>query len=388
MREPSGFHFLLDFGLRGFGQRYGFFLPRPVVFRFGRFSRGRRLDGISQGHRHDECEGVVARFTDRKNLNNLARRFELEAHRARADDREVLAQVACLQADHDGRALVGDVERLLRRTLLVALSFMYEVRAGMYEQLHATRGTIDSYRKAGEIAGTVHSEHPEMAQAMRNSSSSHWFLGLALDREGDYRGAIENFRVSLKTVTEPESVKIDLAHYGEAKYDIVLGRELCKVGEHARGVALIRRGLELTRNYISRDPTRAGSFIFTAELFTWGAEGLSIAGRTDVAASACVEIIGLVEREAQNSPNNPNLQLRLASLDELLGNVYAGYDEGAHALKTSDRARLASAGRWYQKGLDVSGEAVGKYGIATASSQDQMKALREKVSQCEERLNR
>lgn len=270
----------------------------------------------------------------------------------------------------------------------VDLSFMYEVRAGMYEQLHDTPGAVDSYRQAGEIAAAVYREHPEIAQALRNTTSSHWFLGLALDREGDYQGALENFRISLKTITEPEAVKVDLTHYGEAKYSIVLGKELCKVGDRAQGLALIRRGLELTRDYISRDPNQTESFIFPTELFTWGVEGLSLAGRTDEAAATCLEIIKLVEREAQNSPADPNPLLRLASLDELLGDVYASYDAGTNRVTAADRARVTEARRWYLKGLGGLSETMAKFKVSTASSQDQMKALQEKVAECEARLGR
>src|SRR5207237_9347968 len=111
-------------------------------------------------------------------------------------------------------------DQAVQPSQLVDLSFMYENQGSMYEPLHEAKKAIDSYRTAGAIAEAVYREHPDMAQALRNTCSSHWFLGLMLDRQGDYQGALENFRFSLKTVMEPDAVKFDLAHYGEAKYSI------------------------------------------------------------------------------------------------------------------------------------------------------------------------
>ncbi|HSV32694.1 MAG TPA: hypothetical protein VLH87_01115 [Pyrinomonadaceae bacterium] len=88
-----------------------------------------------------------------------------------------------------------------------------------------------------------------------------------------------------------------------------------------RGAALIRHGLEVIRSYISKDHDDSEDVYYAGELFTWRVEGLSLAGRKDEAVTASREIMKLVEQSAEKSPSDPNPRLRLASLEELLGNV-------------------------------------------------------------------
>jgi len=146
-----------------------------------------------------------------------------------------------------------------------------------------------------------------------------------------------------------------------------------------RGAALIRHGLEVIRSYISKDHDDSEDVYYAGELFTWRVEGLSLAGRKDEAVTASREIMKLVEQSAEKSPSDPNPRLRLASLDESLGNIYAGYDDRTHSPTATDRAELIEARRSYQKGLDVPGETIHKFKVSAASAQDQMQALRENV---------
>lgn len=113
---------------------------------------------------------------------------------------------------------------------------------------------------------------------------------------------------------------------------------------------------------------------------------MSFGGRKDDAAGACLEMMKLVERIAQASPSDPNPRLRLASLDELLGNVYAGYDDGTRKITATNRVELIEARRSYQQALDVLGDTIEKFKVSTASSQDQMKTLQEKRDECDGRL--
>src|SRR5262249_12785764 len=124
----------------------------------------------------------------------------------------------------------------------VDLSFMHLQLADVYEQLGELPAAVENYRIGGAIAEAVYDEHPEIIQARRNTSSSHWYLGQVLDKMGDYQGALDSFRVSLRTVTKTGSS--DPGHYPEAKYSIIVGKAMCKVGQKREGANLIRHGVD------------------------------------------------------------------------------------------------------------------------------------------------
>jgi len=96
----------------------------------------------------------------------------------------------------------------------------------------------------------------------------------------------------------------------------------------------------------------------------------------------------LVEQAAQNSLEDPNPKLRLASLYELLGNVEAAYDPEAKKTMTSNRARVIEARNSYQKALDVLSDTVEKSKVSPISAEDQMNALESKLAECNEILRR
>lgn len=267
----------------------------------------------------------------------------------------------------------------------VDLSLWYEKQGDMYEQLAEWQKAIESYRAASVIAGAVHNEHPEIIQATRNTSSSHWFLGGVLNRLGDYQGALENFRVSLKTVREAKLPAADGA-YGDAKYSIVVGTELCKVGEKQEGAKLILHGVEVIRNYIPTDEGDATRFYYGAELLLWAADGLKLAGRRDEAIPVCLEAIKWVEATARVSPADTNPRLRLVPLYELLGDVYSGYDSTDRKITTRDRGQLIEARGWYQKDIDVLRETMDKLKITTPDWQNQMDALKARLIDCDAKL--
>jgi len=102
----------------------------------------------------------------------------------------------------------------------------------------------------------------------------------------------------------------------------------------------------------------------------------------------CLEAITLVEQAAQNSLEDPNPKLRLASLYELLGNVEAGYDPETKKIITSNRARVIEARISYQKALDVLGDTVEKSKVSPISAEDQMNALESKLAECNVLLRR
>src|SRR5262249_36181111 len=222
---------------------------------------------------------------------------------------------------------------------LVDLSLMEEKLASMFEQLQELPEAAQSYRDAVTGASSGHAEHPEIVQALRNTTSSHWFLGLVLDRQGDHEGALENYRASLQTVRDATDANpsVDPPHSGEMKYSIVVGRALCKLGQKEEGVRLIRHGVDMTLALIASDQGNRQDTYYGSELLTWAVDGLAAAGLKDEAKRISLKMIGWAEEAAHNSPTDGGPRLRQAALYEQLGDAYSGYDEDKRKILAADR---------------------------------------------------
>ena len=180
---------------------------------------------------------------------------------------------------------------------------------------------------------------------------------------------------------------MDPSRFGEMKYSVVVGKALCKVVKKEEGARLIRRGVELTLDYVRSDKGNTESSFYGVELLSWAVEGLSLGRLTDEAKKVCLEAITFVEQAARNSPEDPNPKLRLASLYEL-GNVEAGYDTEAKKIMTANRARVIEARNSYRKALDLLGETVEKPKVSPVSAEDQMNTLERKLAECDVVLRR
>jgi serine/threonine protein kinase len=272
----------------------------------------------------------------------------------------------------------------------VDLSLMEEKLASMYEQLHELPQAAQSYREASAIATAVHTEHPEIVQALRNTTSSHWYLGMVLERMNDHQGALENYRTSLKTVVDATAVDpgVDPAHSGETKYSIVVGRALCKLGQKEEGVRLLRHGIEMTLNLIALDQGNQQDTYYGTELLGWAVEGLAAAGMRDDARNVSLKMIGWAEELAQNSPEDGGPRVRLATLYEQLGDVYSGYDTDARKPGTADPSRLIEARGWYEKAVGSLNEIGDNFRVSKSLLRDHQSALQEKLSQCGDQSGR
>ncbi|HXI91094.1 MAG TPA: protein kinase, partial [Blastocatellia bacterium] len=282
------------------------------------------------------------------------------------------------------QAIVVSKERARQPEDRVDLSTFYLKQGGMYEEISELQNAAESYRTASVIAEAVHNEHPEIAQALRNTSSSHWYLGQILDRLGDYQAALESFRVSLKTVMK--AGEADRSHYAEDKYSIVVGKALCKVGEKQQGTKLIRHGVKLTLDEMQTGRESSASRYYGPELLTWAGDALNLAGRKDEAIAVYHQAINFVEEAAEKSPADPNPLLRLANFYESLGNLYGGFDVDTKTMKTTNRVQLIESRRWYQKALNVLRDTGANFNLSLANAAEQMNGLRDKLANCEARL--
>jgi serine/threonine protein kinase/tetratricopeptide (TPR) repeat protein len=270
------------------------------------------------------------------------------------------------------------------------LSLSQEKLGSMFEQLHELPQAAQAYREAVTTASAVHAEHPEIVQALRNTTSSHWYLGMLLDRQGDHQSALENYRASLRTILDATAADpgVDPARAGEMKYSIVVGRVLCKLGQREEGVKLLRHGIELTLNLIESEKGNRQNTYYGSETLTWAVEGLAAAGLRDEAKGISLKMIDWAQDSAQNSPNDAGPCLRLANLYGQLGDVYAGYDQEARKVGTSDQARLTEARRWYERGLGVLNDLGEDFKVPKSIVQARVTNLQEKISACDVEADR
>ncbi|HYX30870.1 MAG TPA: serine/threonine-protein kinase [Pyrinomonadaceae bacterium] len=270
----------------------------------------------------------------------------------------------------------------------VDLSLMEEKLAEMYEQIVDFSPAEKMYREAVATSSAVHAEHPEIVQALRNTTSSHWYLGKLLDRQGDHQGALDNYRAALKTVLDATAVDptVDLPRGGEIKYSIVVGRALCKLNQKEEGVKLIRHGVELMLSLVESEKGNRGGQYWATEEFGWAVEGLAAAGVRDEAKTLSLKMIDWANEAAENAPQDGGPRLRLASIYEQLGDVYAGYDADTHKISTSDRARVAEAQSWYRKGIASVSNLSEEFAVSKVAVQTQQRRLEEKQSECAQRF--
>jgi len=275
-------------------------------------------------------------------------------------------------------------EQAHRPEELVDLSLCYMKLGDMCEHLGELQSAANNYRTGGVIAEAVYNEHPEIIQALRNTSASHWFLGQILDRQGDYQAALESFQVSLKTVMKAGDS--DRSHYGEAKYSIIVGKALCKVGEKQEGLKLIRHGVEVAINgIVIESENSSASRYYGPEVLSWAGDAFNLAGRKDEAIRVYLEAIRLVEEAARKSPADANPLLHLTNLYESFGNMYADVDGDTRRFNTTNRSQLAEARLCYQKSLGLLLDARDNFRVSLTSSQEQVNRLQERIEECESR---
>jgi serine/threonine protein kinase len=267
----------------------------------------------------------------------------------------------------------------------VDLALMQEKLASMFDKLDEAPQAIETYREAVATASAVHAEHPEIVQGLRNTTSSHWYLGLLLDRQGDHRGALENYRASLKAALDATAAdpSIDPWRGGETKYSIVVGKALCKLGETKEGVPLIRNGIELQLRVIESDKGNRQDTYYGSEVLGWAVEGLAAAGLRDEAKTVSLKMIDWAEETAQNAPEDGGPRLRLVLCYQQLGDVYSGYDSETRKIGNADSSQLVEARRWYQKALDSLAQINDNYKVSQSILQYHVNLLQERISQCD-----
>jgi eukaryotic-like serine/threonine-protein kinase len=237
----------------------------------------------------------------------------------------------------------------------VNLSFAYIQQGSALNDLGELQNAADSYQSAGQIAQDVYRENPELIQALRVVSSSHNRRGDALTALGDYRGALDDYRYALKTVTEaragnPNSSELS---YNEAKDTVKVGIALYKIGEESESFELVRKGLALSRKYMTEDRNRSATIIYGTELFQQSADFLAGKGRQTEAIAVYQEALQMLERLASETSQDSGVRNLIANYKAATGDIYASFDLKTRTINPTSQTALLQARREYQQSLDT-----------------------------------
>lgn len=265
----------------------------------------------------------------------------------------------------------------------VNLSFAYVQQGGAFGDLEEWQNAADSYQIAGQIAEDVYRHNPELVWALRLVGSSHIHRGDALDRLGDYPGALENFRSALKTATEARAgnPNSDELFYGEAKDTIKVGIALHKVGAISDSFELLRKGLGLSREYMAEDRSRSATIFYGTDLFQQGADFLASQGRHDEAIAVYQEALQILERSATETKQD-SVRNVIARYEAALADLYASFDSETNTIKATSQAALFKARNSYQQSLDIL-RSLQERGVFFSDLANRLEEVSQKLSACE-----
>jgi eukaryotic-like serine/threonine-protein kinase len=269
----------------------------------------------------------------------------------------------------------------------IGLSFKYLYQADVFTYLEDWHNVVASSRQSCEIADAVWRENPTLRAALSGTTRSHRRLAAALERVGDYQGALENYQYSLRTLTEAEANNPGARELRRpvAIYKITVGAALHRVGETARGIKMVKEGLDLHRELLAETTVEPGGISFAYEIYQPAADFFLTIGQREEAIAVYREWVRHFESIRETVYGEPAFVWGSATIYSKLGDVQSGFNEESKSVHETNRARLNEARRWYQKSLAALAE-LRELGNNNASAQQLTAATEDKLAQCEKRL--
>jgi non-specific serine/threonine protein kinase/serine/threonine-protein kinase len=335
-----------------------------------------------------DCMALAGSYQTRgETLNNLKRHTEAEA-----DFRNALDWIT--------RAIDLTKETTQDPQTRIELSMKYIWQGEIYSDLGDWQRAAEIQRQASLLAEATWRATPSLDQALRNSTRAHRYLAEALDHLGDYQGALDSYRTSLRLITEAQALDptAKQLQFGQSYYTVRVGLALHKIGETEEALSLVRRGVKFARDNITNEKEVAGSRIVNGELLELAADLLARSGKRGEALTLYRELLQSFEEMVKQSPHEPNLYSGLARHAALIGDLYCDFNASSQSVETHNRSKLLEARHWYQKSL----EALGKQreelpptdptgqettaAFAYKTNQETVDAVAARLARCEEKL--
>ena len=269
----------------------------------------------------------------------------------------------------------------------IGLSFKYLYQSELFTYLEDWQSAVASSRQACEIADAVSRENPNLKAALYSTTGSHRSLATALERVGDYQGALENYQYSLRILTEAQANNPAAREFRRpvAIYKIRVGAALHRVGETTRGIEMVKDGLDSHRELLAAATYEAGGISYAYEAYQPAADFFLAIGQRDEAIAVYREWVHHFERVRETIHGEPAFVSGSAIIYSKLGDVQSGFTEESKSVHETNRARLNEALRWYQKSLAALAE-LRELGNNNPGVQELTAATEDKLAQCEKRL--
>ncbi|MGI9068858.1 MAG: protein kinase domain-containing protein [Pyrinomonadaceae bacterium] len=271
----------------------------------------------------------------------------------------------------------------------INLSVKYVYLADLYGHFEDWKNAVASNRQACQIAEAVWRENPASNGAIRNTTSSHRSLAVALENVGDFQGALENYQYSLRVLTEAAANSPDPGEFrrGTALYTIRVGAALHKVGETAKAIAMVKLGLDIIRKLVVGEKYKAATVAYSFEAYQPASDFFISIGKREEAIAVYREWVQQYEKLSETIQREPDVVQWSAIIYGKLGDVQSGFNEQSKGISETNRSRFDEARRWYQKSLAALAELRELRGDSDSKDiQELIITTQEKLAQCENQL--
>ncbi len=293
----------------------------------GSFGERDRTDSLSRRLEIVKLhEGIVA-----ANADDLQASFDLANSYARYG--LVLKRVGRFEEAHGfyreatetRKRRIEKLERIATTTEdQIKLSGAYSYLAGdQANHLKEYQAAADNLRRALQIAERVFEEDPGNNSAVFSATTTAFGLGLIAKQSGDFSGALETFRKSLRfarVATERSR------YYVRKEHDSLMeiAETLHELGQPDEAVKALRESLELRRKFTEREKENLRTYFGHAYVLYGAARLLTRMNRLDEAREAFLEAEQSHLKVLAGDSNNIANRRNLATLYLTLGDVGSG----------------------------------------------------------------
>ncbi|MGI9066165.1 MAG: tetratricopeptide repeat protein [Pyrinomonadaceae bacterium] len=219
-----------------------------------------------------------------------------------------------------------------------------------FNDWHAAAGTL---QEALEVAETASTKFPNHQQTQTNIHSVHNYLARALDRTGNYRGALEHYEKALRA-NKNSAARFNLfTHSSQVNYMFRIAEMLQKMGQTEQALMKVRQALDLRREASAinhADPRDKHAY---ADSFSQAGKFFAKAGKIDEALSAYREVELTLETMMENGQDHPDVRFAFANSQMLIGDVYADCVVDGCKVSQTNRNRLREAYDRYKRAASI-----------------------------------
>ncbi|MFN2501145.1 MAG: tetratricopeptide repeat protein [Pyrinomonadaceae bacterium] len=222
-----------------------------------------------------------------------------------------------------------------------------------FDDWQTARETLQKGLEIAEIAAVTFPDHQ---RTQTNIHTAHSYLARALNKIGDYRGALAHYELALD-FNKNAATRFNLFWHGDqVRHMLKIAEMLQKNGRSEQSLTKLREALALRREATAvnhADPrtkhSHAGVFLDAGKLF-------AAAGKSDEALAAYREAEEYWQQLTEIEQDRALGRLGLANANMHIGDIFAGCPPDGVDLTETNRARLLEAFKRYEKAVQFFAE--------------------------------